>query len=49
MVMGPSELQFGLLSYEWLTKLDEREVGVQFVNHEYDYTQNWTAESPVAN
>ena len=28
MVIGPSGVQFGLLSYEWLTKLDGREVGV---------------------
>ena len=37
MVIGPSGVQFGLLSYEWLTKSDDLEAGVQFVNHTYDY------------
>ena len=32
-----------------VTKLDDREAGVQFVNHEYDYRKNWTARSPVTN
>ena len=31
---------------EWL---DDCEAGVQFVNHEYDYRQNWTTLSPVTN
>ena len=47
MVIGPSGVQFGLQSYEWLTKLDEREAGVQFANHEYDYRQNWMRRNPV--
>ena len=47
MVIGPSGVQFGLWSYEWLTKLDEREAGVQFANHEYDYRQNWMRRNPV--
>ena len=25
-----------------ITKLDDRAAGVQFVNHENDYRQNWT-------
>ena len=37
MVIGPLGVQFGLLSYEWLTKSDDRETGVRFVNHAYDY------------
>ena len=37
MAIGPSAVQFGLLSYEWLTKSDDREAGVWFVNHKYDY------------
>ena len=28
---------------------DDYEVGVQFVNHEYDYGQNWTTQSPFTN
>ena len=35
MVIGPSGIQFFLLSYEWLTKSDDREAGVQFVNHKF--------------
>ena len=31
MVTGLSGVQFGLQSYEWLTKLDDRVAGVQFV------------------
>ena len=27
--------------YEWLTKLDDREAQVQFVNCEYDYRIRW--------
>ena len=33
MVIGPSGVQFGLKSYKWLTKLDDGEVRVWFVNH----------------
>ena len=36
-------------SYERLTKSDDREAGVQFVNHEYDYRLNWTTGCPVTN
>ena len=34
---------------QWLTKSDDRIAGVWFVNHEYDYKQNWTTRSPVTN
>ena len=30
-----------------ITKSNNREAGVQFVNHEYDYSTNWTTLSPV--
>ena len=38
MVIGMSGVQFGQLSYmyEWLTKSDDYEAGVRFVNHEYN-------------
>ena len=49
MVIGLSGVQFGLQSYESLTKSDDREAGVRFVNHEYDYRQNWTTRSPITN
>ena len=49
MVIGPSGVQFGLQLYEWLTKSDDREAGVWYVNYEYDYRQNWTTRSPVTN
>ena len=39
MVIGPSGVQFGLESYEWLTKSNDREAGVRFVNYEYDCKQ----------
>ena len=39
MVIGLSGVQFGLQSYEWLTKSDDHEAGVRFVNHEYDSDQ----------
>ena len=32
-----------------ITKLDDREAGVQFVNHEYDYRPNRTTRSPTTN
>ena len=32
-----------------ITKLDDREAGVQFVNNEYDYRPNWTTRGPIAN
>ena len=28
-----------------VTKSDDRAAGVRFVNHEYDYRQNWTTRS----
>ena len=34
---------------DWLTKSDVCEVGVRFVNQEYDYRQNWTTRSPITN
>ena len=49
MVIGLSGVQFGLYSYEWLTKSDNQKAGVQFVYHEYDYRQNSTTRSPVTN
>ena len=30
-----------------ITKSNNREAGVWFVNHEYDYSTNWTTLSPV--
>ena len=32
-----------------ITKSDDREAGVRFVYHEYDYRPNWTTRSPIAN
>ena len=32
-----------------ITKSDDREAGVRFVYHEYDYRQNWTTRSPIIN
>ena len=50
MVIGLSaRVQFGLQSYEWLTKSDKREAGVWYLNHKYDYRQNWMTQSPVTN
>ena len=49
MVIGQCGVQFGLQSNKWLTKSEDREAGVRFVNHEYDYRQNWTTQSPVIN
>ena len=37
------------VSYEWLTKSDNREVGVQIVTHKYDYRLNWATQCPVTN
>ena len=31
------EDQFGLWSYDWLTKSEDSKAGDQFVSHEYDY------------
>ena len=47
LVIGLSGVQF--VQYECLTKSDDREAGVRFVNHEYDYRQNWTTRSPITN
>ena len=30
-----------------ITKSYDCEAGVRFVNHEYDYRQNWTTRGPV--
>ena len=30
-------------------ELDDCEVGVRFVNHEYDYRLNWMTQCPIAN
>ena len=30
-----------------ITKSNNRETGVRFVNHEYDYSTKWTTLSPV--
>ena len=30
---------------QMITKSDDRTAGVRFVNHEYDYKQNWTTRS----
>ena len=49
MVIGQRGVQFGLQSNKWLAKSEDREVGVRFVNHEYDYRQNWLTQSPVTN
>ena len=40
MVIGLCGVQFCLWSYRWLMK-------TWFVNHEYDYRQNWTKQSPL--
>lgn len=40
MVIGLCGVQFCLWSYKWLTK-------TRFVNHEYNYRQNWTKKSPL--
>ena len=51
MVTGLRGVQFGLKSYTVpvITKCDNREAGVGFVNKEYDYRPNWTKLSPAAN
>ena len=28
---------------------DDREAEVRFLNHKYDYRQNWTTQTPVTN
>ena len=37
MEIGLSGVQFGLLAYKWLTKLDDHEARVWFVKLKYDY------------
>ena len=32
-----------------ITKSDNREAGVRFVYHEYDYRPSWMTRSPIAN
>ena len=32
-----------------ITKSDDREAGVRFVHHEYDYRPNWTTRSLITN
>ena len=53
MVIGPRGVQFGLKSYTVhctvITKCDNCEAGVGFVNKEYEYRLNWTTLSPAAN
>ena len=51
MVIGLRGVQFGLISYTVpvITKCDNCEAGVGFVNKEYDYRPNWTTLSPAAN
>ena len=50
MVKGPSGANsVSDHTCKWLTKLEDCEAGVQFVNHEYDYKQNWMKISPVTN
>ena len=50
-VIGLRGVQFGLKSYTVpvITKCDNCEAGVGFVNKEYDYRPNWTTLSPAAN
>ena len=40
MVKGLSGAQFGLLSYNWLTKSDDREVEVWFITQEHAHDAN---------
>ena len=37
MVIGPSGVQVQSVIIQVVNKMDDWEVGVQFVNHEYDY------------
>ena len=32
-----------------MIKSDDREAGIRFVYHEYDYRLNWTTRSPIIN
>ena len=45
MVIGLSGVKLGLLSYEWLSKTDNRVVGVLFVDHEYNYRHGYDTKS----
>ena len=49
MVIGLSGVQFDLYSYEYDTNSNGSKEGVRFVNHEYDYRQNWTTGSLIIN
>ena len=37
------------VSYEWLSKSEDRAAGARFDNYEYDYRYNWTTWIPVFN
>lgn len=39
MVIGPSEVQFGLLFIQVITKSDNHAAAVRFVYHKYSYRQ----------
>ena len=51
MVIGLRGVQLGLKSYTVpvITKCENCEAGVGFVNKEYEYRLNWTTLSPAAN
>ena len=50
MVIGLSaRVQFGLQSYKQLTNSDKCEAGVCYLNHKYDYRQNWMTQGSVTN
>ena len=38
-----------LVSNYIIPKSDACKAGVQFVNHEYNYRQNWMTQSPITN
>ena len=48
MVIGPSGVQFGVI-IRVINKIGDREAGVQFVSHEYDYRPNLATRSTVTN
>ena len=48
MVIGPSEWRLiRSVIMQVINKSDDQETGVQYVDHNYDYRQNWTVQSPV--
>ena len=47
MMVGTKWSPIRSLIIQRLTKSDDREMGVRFVNYEYDYRQNWTTISLV--